>query len=59
VSYYTVFNVRARVMDIAALLRVLTQAPYSLRFRRASPSPRSATWRLSSSCTSSGSRLRC
>jgi bloom syndrome protein len=30
------YLVRARVMDIAALLRVLTQAPYSSRFRRAS-----------------------
>ena len=30
----TVGCVRALVMDIAALLRVLTQAPYSFRFRR-------------------------
>jgi hypothetical protein len=40
------YAVRARVMDIAACLRVLTHAPYSLRFRRRRRSRRPRRTRL-------------
>jgi hypothetical protein len=46
-------EVRSRVMDIAALMRVLTQAPYSLRFRRSSSLVPTVKWCSSAAATAS------
>jgi acetyl-CoA carboxylase/biotin carboxylase 1 len=50
-TYVTARSVSASEMDIAALLRVLTQAPYSLRFRRSASAPTSRAWVAASSST--------
>jgi len=52
-------KVRARVMDIAALLRVLTQAPYSLRFRRCTCARRFLKAARHSCSTRAATRLWC